>query len=264
VATALLGEIGSSAWTQRTKGLLGRGEKLRYRAAVGIATLLEAPRTLVGRWRRRGLGPDPSDVELPKTDFAETIVELCSGLDPMVLEHGYRSYIFAQTLGAIEHLQFDEEALFAATMLHAYSFSWLLDIEGECFTAASVDFAAEVLEHAPFDPAVRDDVLDAISRHLNPAVGPPLGALQHLTHDGILLDLLGVRAWELDREGLDRVEDAHPRHGLTVVSDFDLSQHARQVPNGRVAALYGAGHGFALRLSRWWARDRDAAIQPRV
>lgn len=260
IATLLLGEIGSLPWTRRTRGLLSRGEKVRYRAAVGIATLLEAPRTLVGRWRRRGLGPDPSDVEIPSTDFARKIIALCGEHGSMELEHGYRSYIFARTLGTIEHLNYDEEALFAATMLHAYSFPRLADIEGECFTAASIDFAAEVLESAPFEPTVREHVLDAISRHLNPAVGPPLGALQHLTHDGILLDLLGVRAWELDREGLDRVIAAHPRHGLTVSSNIDLSRHARQVPSGRVAALYGAGHRYALRLSRWWPRDRDDPI----
>jgi hypothetical protein len=262
VATLLLGDIGTLAWTQRTRGLLSRGEKMRYRAAVGIATLLEAPRTLIGRLRRRGLGPDPSDVELPQTDFAASIVELCSDLDPMVLEHGYRSYIFAKTLGVIEGIGCNDEALFAATMLHAYSFPRLADIDRQCFTAASLDFAVKVLEGAPFGEAERNDILDAVSRHLNPAVGPPLGKLQHLTHDGILLDMLGVRAWELDREGLDRVVKAHPRHGLTVKSDIDLSQHARQVPNGRVAALYGAGHGWALRFSRWWAWDRDAAIQP--
>ena len=254
VAVVLLGDVGSVAWTRRTRGLLRPGEKARYRAAVAFATLVEAPRTLVGRFRR-GLGPDPSDVKLPDTSFAAEIVELCSELEPMVLEHGYRSYIFARTLGVIEHLKCDEEALFAATMLHAHSFSRLGEIAGECFTAASVDFAAEALRDAPFGAEVREDVLDAISRHLNPAVGPPLGALQHLTHDGILLDVLGVRAWELDREGVDRVVGEHPRHGLTVQSDMDLSEHARRVPNGRIAALYGSGHGFALRLSRWWSQD---------
>jgi hypothetical protein len=255
LAIALLGNVGSLAWSKETKGVLTFGERLRFRVAVLSATALEAPRTLVGRFRRRRLGPDPSDVRLPETPFATKIMKLCADLEPMVLEHGYRSYIFARTLGALEGLACDEEALFAATMLHAYAFSRLDAIRDACFTSVSIDLAEPALRDAPFPEDVKRDLLESISLQLNPAVGPPLGALQHLTHDGILLDILGVRAWELDREGLERVVRAHPRHGLTVRSDIDLSEHARRVPNGRVAALYGAGHGFALRLSRWWAQD---------
>ena len=43
-------------------------------------------------------------------------------------------------------------------------------------------------------------MLEAITLHLNPAVPREQGAVQHLTHDGVLLDVLGVRAWELDPE----------------------------------------------------------------
>lgn len=262
VAVALLRDVGSNRWLQDTNGILDRRSRIRYQGAVLFATMVEAPRTLVGRWRRRNLGPDPSDVKLPKTSYAEKLIEACAGAPPMVREHGYRSYIFACALGALEGLKYDDEALFSATMLHAHAFSQARTLEGACFTSASVEFAARFLHDSPFSDEVKSDIFDAISLHLNPAVGPPLGALQHLTHDGILLDILGVRAWELDREGLERVIRDHPRHGLTVRADFDLREHSRLVPGCRTAGLYRGGFGRALRWSRWWAADRAEAQQP--
>ena len=40
----------------------------------------------------------------------------------MVVEHGYRSYIYGRALGSVEGLECDDEALFAATMFHDYAF----------------------------------------------------------------------------------------------------------------------------------------------
>ena len=40
--------------------------------------------------------------------------------------------------------------------------------------------------------------LDAICLHINPWVDRERGALQYLAHDGIALDVVGIRAWELD------------------------------------------------------------------
>jgi hypothetical protein len=256
VAVALLVDVGSSKWLAKTSGILDPVMKIRYQLAVLFATGVEAPRTLVGRFRRHNLGPDPSDVEIPETEYAKQLTEACADVPQMVREHGYRSYIFASALGALEGVDYDKEALFSATMLHAHAFSRAATLEDACFTAASVDFASSFLHDSPFDERVKGHIADAIGMHLNPAVGPPLGALQHLTHDGILLDMLGVRAWELDREGLEHVLEAHPRFGLTVRADADLREHSKLVPNGRVAGLYRAGFKWALKLSRWWSTDR--------
>lgn len=255
----LLRGIGSRQWAGETNGILSRAERVRFCLAVLIVTVREAPGVVYGRFVRRGAGPDPSDVEIPGDDLAKRVIAACGDLTGTELQHAYRSYIFARTLGEVESIDFgaecDESALFAATMLHAVA---LRRMEGpdaggedECFAVASARSAREILEATSMAKQLQDEVCDAISLQLNPVVRPARGTLQHLTHDGILLDTTGVRAWELDREGLKRVLEEHPRHGLTKVGRRVLRAHGRRVRNSRTHVLFHVGFGAAMRGSRW-------------
>jgi hypothetical protein len=254
--SGLLGEIGTIEWCRRTNGILGRGERARFLAAVVLKTARVMPRLLASRAGMHGSGPDPSQLTPPDTPFAREVVEACADLDPMVVEHGYRSYVFGRALGEVEGLTCDEEALFAATMFHDYAFETMDSLTDECFTLAGAEVAAQALESSPLSESERRDVLDAITLHLNPTVPREHGAIQHLAHDGILLDVLGVRDWELDRAGVRRTFERHPRHGFTVRGAPLMRTHGRRVHGCRAGALFLAGFGPALRLSPWAGIDR--------
>src|SRR4051812_1418508 len=241
--TALLSDIGTIEWCRRTNGILGRGEKALFIAATVLTTSRAMPSLLADRRGRRGSGPDPSELTPPDTPFAREVVEACADLEPLVVEHGYRSYLFARALGIREDLEADDEALFAATMLHDYAFGHMDEFDDRCFTLYGAEYAERLLASSPLPEPVRRDVLDAITLHLNPKVAPEQGALQHLVHDGILLDVLGLRASRLDHDGVRRVHDRHPRHGFTVAGRPLLQGHARRVPGCRSAALFTAGFG---------------------
>jgi hypothetical protein len=252
--TSLRRDIGTIEWCRRTNGILGRGERARFTAATVLRTARLLPALLRSRRTPGRSGPDPSELTPPDSALAREIVDACSDLEPMVVEHGYRSYLFARALGAVEGLECDDEALFAATMLHDYGFKDIDAIQGRCFTLVGADVAAELLERSLSRELVHD-VQDAITLHLNPAVPPEQGPLQHLVHDGILLDVLGARAWELHRAGIERVHARHPRHAFTVRGRPLLEGHARRVPHCRSAALFAAGFGPALKQSPWHAAD---------
>ncbi len=254
--SGLIGEIGTIEWCRRTNGILGRGERARFLAAVVLKTTRALPRLLASRGGTRGSGPDPSQLTPPDTPFARDVVEACADLDPMVVEHGYRSYLFGRALGLVEGIECDEEALFAATMFHDYAFMTMDSLTDRCFTLAGAEVAAQALESSPLSEAERHDVLDAITLHLNPTVPPEQGAIQHLAHDGILLDVLGLRSWDLDQAGLGRTAERHPRHGFTVRGQPLLQAHGRRVHGCRAGALFLAGFGPALKTSRWHRVDR--------
>ena len=63
----------------------------------------------------------------------------------MIVEHGYRSYLFARALGSVEGIGCDDEALFAATMLHDYAFETMDTIADNCFTLVGAEVAADLL-----------------------------------------------------------------------------------------------------------------------
>jgi len=254
--STLLGEIGTVEWGRRTRGILGRGERARFVAAVVLTTSKALPRLLASRAGLRGSGPDPSRLTPPDTPFAREVVDACAELEPTVIEHSYRSYVFARALGEVEGLECDEEALFAATMLHDIAFPEMETLSDRCFAVAGAETAAQVLDGSPLPEATRHDVLDAITLHLNPKVSAERGAVQHLAHDGILVDVLGLRGWELDDAGIRRTFERHPRHGFTVRAEPLLRVHARRVHGCRAGALFSAGFGPALKTGPWRALDR--------
>src|SRR5215510_11021492 len=99
--SGLLGEIGTIDWCRRTNGILGRGERARFVAAVVLKTMRILPRMLALRAGLHGAGPDPADVVPPDTRFTRDVLEACRDLDPMIVEHGYRSYLYARALGIV-------------------------------------------------------------------------------------------------------------------------------------------------------------------
>jgi hypothetical protein len=257
----LLGDIGTIDWCRDTRGILGRGERARFTAAVTLTTARVLPRLLAARTGRgrAATGPDPSALTPPDSAFAREVVAACADLHPMIVEHGYRSYLFARALGAVDGLVCDDEALFAATMLHDFGFKDMDSLSGTCFTLAGAEAAEPLLAASPLSAELRHAVLDAITLHFNPVVGPERGALQHLVHDGIILDVLGARAWDLDHAGTRRVQERHPRHGFIVRGEPMLRDHARRVPGCRVHAMFACGFGPALKTSPWRAGEARAA-----
>jgi len=264
----LLGEIGTIEWARRTNGILGRGERARFIAATVLTSARVVPglvASLAGRGAGRRSGRfDPSQLTPPDTPFAREVVEACADLDPMIVEHDYRSYLFGRALGEAERLDYDDEALFAATMLHDYAFMTMDALEDRCFTLAGAEVAEQVLESSPLSEADRHAVLDAICLHLNPTVRREQGSIQHLAHDGIALDVLGMRARELDSGGVRRIFERHPRYGFTVRGEPLMQAHGRRVPGCRSAALFTASFGRALRASPWRSLDRPTAAPRRA
>lgn len=256
--SALLGEIGTIEWSRRTNGILGRGERARYMAAVALETARVLPRMLVSRVGGGSGGLDPSRVTPPDTAFAREVLDACAGLEPATLEHSIRSYVFARALGEVEGLECDHEALFAATMFHDYAFPRMDEIEGKCFTLAGAEDAERFLASSSLDSSLHREVLDAITLHINPRVPPKQGVLQHLAKDGIGLDVIGTRAWELDRAGIERLFERHPRLGFNVTALPLLRTNAHRAPGCRAGAALATGFGQAVKASPWHAADKAA------
>ncbi len=249
----VLGDIGTLEWARRTNGILGRGERARFVAAIALEQGRGLPRVLGARAGiAAGAGRlDPSKLTPPDSALAREVVEACADLDRSVVEHSYRSYLYARALGLAEGIECDAEAAFAAAMLHDYGIKDIGSLRGRCFTLPGAEACLEHTERAGWDPRRREAAAEAITKHLNPAVSASEGVVQHLVHDGIVLDVVGLRAWELDAAGIERVRERHPRLEFNRVGGGLLREHGRRVPGCRASALFATGFGLALRLGPW-------------
>lgn len=246
----LLGEIGTLSWTRRTKGLLGRGERARFLAAMALAQLRGSPAMLAARLGRGGVGPDPSRLTPPDSSLCrDALEEVRSELAPPVFEHSLRSFIFARALGLATAIDADPEELFIAAMHHDFSFTRIDELTDRCFTLPSAEHVERRCAEAGWERSRSQRTAEAITMHLNPAVPEARGAVQHLVHDGVALDIFSLRAGQLDRAGVRRVFERHPRQGFNDLGPRKLAEHGARVPACRSAALFQGGFGIALRLA---------------
>lgn len=252
----MLGEIGTLAWTRRTNGLLSRPERLRYLAAAMREQARSAAPLLafrLGRGARRQATIEEGGLRIPDSQVARDAVEACvAAQPPTIIEHNYRSFIFARALGSLGAIDHDEELLFVATMFHD---AGALEVDrsdgGRCFTLKGAADAESHGAAAGWAAERSAAAAEAITLHINPAVSLERGPEAHLMHDGVLLDAVGLRAWQIRKDAIERVRSRHPRLHFSQEGGRLLAEQARAIPRCRIAAAIGAGFGLALRLGPW-------------
>jgi hypothetical protein len=250
------GEIGSLEWTRRTNGLLNRGERARYIAAAMRAQALAGPRLLAlraGVRARRRASIREEEMRVPDSALARSAAEECARTHPRtIFEHNLRSFLYARALGSLGGFAPDEEVLFVATMFHD---AGVMDIDrtddGRCFTLRGADAAVEHMQRGGAAADRCDAAAGAITLHINPAVGPESGVEAHLMHDGVLLDAVGLRAWDIEADAIERVRAAHPRLRFSQEARSLLAAQGKAIPKCRIAAAFNAGFGLAVRIGPW-------------
>jgi hypothetical protein len=201
----MLGEIGTLEWTRRTNGRLSRPEQLRYVAAALREQARSAAPLLafrLGRGARRQAAIDEDGLRMPDSQVARDALLACQEtLPPMIIEHNLRSYIFARALASLTGTRHDEELLFVATMFHdAGVMEPDLSDGGRCFTLKGAANAESHLASAGWEAGRSAAAAEAITLHINPSVPLERGPEAHLMHDGVLLDAVGLRAWQVRKE----------------------------------------------------------------
>jgi hypothetical protein len=243
---------GTSAWVQDTRGWLTAAERRELLGPLAAAHL----RNLVGRTRlAMHLHPGrhayvaPERLDPPRTVFARRAEETAARrLPPALLHHSRRTFRFGLALGVLTETDVDEELLYAAAMLHD---TGLLTSSGDAdFTLESTRVARQVAEQVGLPEEATTIVLDAITLHHSPGVGPEHGAVAQLVSAGAAVDVIGLHAWQLPDAVLADAVTLHPREGFKNVFIEAFGSEAKRVPAGRAQLLhrYGA-FATAIRLA---------------
>jgi len=130
-----------------------------------------------------------------------------------LVDHSIRSFLFARLLadeeGSLKDAAYDEDLLFAATVMHDLGLGTLATGEAR-FEVEGADLAAAVLrEHGVADPQI-DQVWEAIALHASIGIAHRRGLLTYLTHRGVFVDV-GLDNDAVAERLRQEVLDAHPR-----------------------------------------------------
>jgi HD domain len=151
---------------------------------------------------------------LPTGSLADASLAVArSSVNQSILDHSIRSFLFARLLaeeeGSLHDADYDEDLLFAATVMHDLGLGEHATGEAR-FEVEGADLAAAVLRGHSVAERDIDRVWEAIALHSSLGIAHRRGLLTSLTHKGVFIDagrITGAVADRLRQEVLN----AYPR-----------------------------------------------------
>lgn len=228
---------GTLAWAARTGGTLNRRERLALLSPLVATTaryFAGRVRLLTGQRRTAPLHLDPATFKLPDSTLAHHAETACQELlSPALVNHSYRTFLFGLALAELDGVQPDVEHLYVTSLLHDITLE--APEPGHCFAVRGGASTAGLARTAGTDPATADRLAEAVTRHLTPGVGYADDLLAALIAGGALLDLIGLRLWDVPAAMVAQVIARYPRGAMKQALVQAWREEARAVPGGRAA-----------------------------
>ncbi|TCC03951.1 HD domain-containing protein [Kribbella soli] len=233
--------IGSPVWVAETNGALGLRDQVRF-VAQAIVRELALP--------RRGGAVLAADRTPPSTPVAQHVIDFARTVLPApLLHHSMRSWLWACMLAELDRLEYDDERLYVAALLHdvALADPHRPGPDAACFAVHGATVARGVVIEAGGGAALADDVADAIAAHFNVAVPLSWGAEAHLLHAGTHLDVAGLRRLEIARSSVAEVHAQEPRDGFADHFLAVMREEGRLRKSSRAGLLWRLGMERSVR-----------------
>ena len=247
--------VGTLAWADDTAGALRVRD--RFRLLVDSLPFLLELVPFAARRRARLDHDSLSGVELPErppdSRTAREAEEHCRELSSESLfNHCLRTYVWGALLGRRDRLEWDDELLYVACLLHDLGLTPAHDGREpgiHCFAVEGARAASAFLSAAGVEKARRDLVAEAIVLHNNPSVPLSHGPEAHLLARGAGYDVVGRTFRAIPRELREAELERHPRLGFTAEMERLMREQARKRPRSRPGFFVRYG-GFGRMIAR--------------
>ena len=195
--------------------------------------------------RFSGARPAPPDSGLCR----DALQEAEETLTPAVLAHSLRCWEFGNALAIVDGRSFDPENLYVAALLHDIRLGAPADDRIGCFAVLGAEHAREFVTAHGGSAESGHCVYTAIARHMDVKTPLDAGPEAALLHDAAHLDVVGLRAHELDEAFLDDVEFRFPRSSFATEFTTAMRIEAQLRPRSTAAALWKSGMKLAIALN---------------
>jgi hypothetical protein len=175
------------------------------------------------------------NLSIPHGPLAEASLVAATELTTeSIVNHSIRSFLFARLVaereGALNDADYDEDLLFAATVMHDLGLSEQAPAEAR-FEVEGADMAVPVLTLYGVSERDVDRVWEAIALHATMGIASRRGPLTHLTHVGVMVEV--GRADALPAELLRTVHEALPRNPQDTSVRDAIIRHASRSEGAR-------------------------------
>ena len=167
---------------------------------------------------------------------------------PALVNHCIRSYLWARAVAALEDVDFDDELLFTAAMLHDLGLTPELDHPTLAFEEVPGHLVWLLGAGAGWPVALRERCAEVMTRHMADRVEVRADPEGYLLNTATSIDISGTRADDLEERSTREVLAAYPRLGLQTEFVAALQDQARRKPDSAAAAAIA--HGIGSRMSR--------------
>src|SRR6266480_4159147 len=185
----------------------------------------------------------PDTLALPSAPLVDASLALVRSTEsPAIVDHSIRTFLFARLLadheGSLNDAAYDEELLFAATVMHDLGLGE--HARGHArFEVEGADLAAAVLSEHGVPDADVDRVWEAIALHSSHGLAERRGLLTYLTYKGVFIDagpLADAVADGLRKEVLNAYPKPTARRYLAEAIIEHANRSPAAAPPGSLAA----------------------------
>lgn len=220
-------------WAKRTGGALSARQRRRLLTPLlRVAVAMPAARIRLALGRRGTGAVDLESLRWPDSTLARAAEEEARDvLSPHVLQHSYRTYLFALVLAGIDGVPVDEELGYVSCLLHDLTLEH--PTPGRCFAVTGGERAERfALDHgAAADRAAT--IGAAVCGHITVGAAEDLGDPAGFVSAGANLDVTGARLTETDPTFVRHVLERHPRLGFKRHMLSAWAAEGRAMPGGR-------------------------------
>ena len=239
--------LGSLYWAQQTGGVLTWSQRLRLLRVIATTQTYAALKRIQPAKARPAHTRDLILIP-PDSRFAREAERAAAEQPAALLAHSYRTWIYGQALAGLDGIGVDAEQLYAGSLLHDYGLT--RPVSGEDFTLRSARRAKRAAEAAALEQHTIDELGEAIVAHTTPGVSVEHdGAVSFYIQAGALVDIAGLRLWDLPSELVTDTLRQYARDGFTAELAAMVKAEARAVPGGRFSLLHRCGFIAAMKLA---------------